>query len=205
MGRTIFWIFNIAVATLVAAAFTVPVPTFGNDNFAPTGGIVATPAAWIDFCKRHPADCMPDTAPEKLAEGPLFWQTVMQVNVAVNTLVEYKTDIDNYGKSEYWTYPDNGYGDCEDIALLKRKILVQRGVARSRLLMTFAFDPLTKQGHALVILRTREGDMVLDDDNIVLWNLAPYHFYARQSIPDPNVWVSLAGSWQVSKAFKPRS
>ena len=43
---------------------------------------------------------------------------------------EQVEDIALYGVQEKWTYPDEGKGDCEDIALLKRRI--QRLVSEAR-------------------------------------------------------------------------
>ena len=40
------------------------------------------------------------------------------------------TDMDHWGVVERWNYPDDGYGDCEDYALEKRKLLMQAGWPR---------------------------------------------------------------------------
>jgi len=37
---------------------------------------------------------------------------------------------------ERWSYPDDGYGDCEDYALLKRRMLIEAGWPREALLLT---------------------------------------------------------------------
>jgi hypothetical protein len=37
------------------------------------------------------------------------------------------TDLDHWGVVERWNYPDDGYGDCEDYVLLKRRLLIQLG------------------------------------------------------------------------------
>jgi hypothetical protein len=34
-----------------------------------------------------------------------------------------------WGVVERWSYPDDGYGDCEDYALLKRRMLIEAGWA----------------------------------------------------------------------------
>ena len=42
------------------------------------------------------------------------------------------TDMDHWGAVEKWSYPDDGYGDCEDYVLLKRRMLIAgRLAARS--------------------------------------------------------------------------
>lgn len=46
----------------------------------------------------------------------------------VNETIKYCTDIQQYNILENWTLPRTGLGDCEDYALLKRKILIDAGV-----------------------------------------------------------------------------
>jgi len=38
--------------------------------------------------------------------------------------------MEHWGVVERWSYPDDGYGDCEDYVLLKRRMLMQAGWAR---------------------------------------------------------------------------
>ena len=43
-----------------------------------------------------------------------------QLNIAgasVNETIKPVTDLDHRGVAEHWSYPDGGYGDCEDYAL----------------------------------------------------------------------------------------
>lgn len=42
--------------------------------------------------------------------------------------------------------PEDGYGDCEDSQLLKRKLLVEHGLPRHALRMTVVLD---EQGEAM--------------------------------------------------------
>ena len=61
-----------------------------------------------------------------------LWATIVNINNSVNTRIKPRTDMENYGVEEYWSYPDNGYGDCEDYALEKRRELMERGRAGRR-------------------------------------------------------------------------
>ena len=101
-------------------------------------------------------------------------------------------DIALYGVSEKWTYPDEGKGDCEDIALLKRRILMREGMPRQALLMTVVRDE-TGAGHAVLTVVTDRGDFVLDSktSRILAWEGTGYGFIKRQSQEHPNVWVKL--------------
>ena len=39
--------------------------------------------------------------------------------------------MEHWGVVERWSYPDDGYGDCEDYVLLKRRMLMQAGWPRA--------------------------------------------------------------------------
>jgi predicted transglutaminase-like cysteine proteinase len=95
---------------------------------------------------------------------------------------------------ERWSYPDDGYGDCEDYALLKRRMLIESGWPREALLLTVVRGE--GEGHAVLTVTTDKGDYVLDNLNsdVLLWSNTGYRFIKRQSQYDPNVWVSLGDS-----------
>ena len=48
-------------------------------------------------------------------------------------------------------------------------------------------------GHAVLLARTSRGDFVLDNktDKMRRWYDTAYHFVKRQSVSDPNRWVSI--------------
>ena len=48
------------------------------------------------------------------------------------------TDMDHWGVIEKWSLPTDGYGDCEDYVLMKRKMLIDAGWPREALLITVA-------------------------------------------------------------------
>ena len=120
------------------------------------------------------------------------WAIARRVNREVNAAIEPVSDQDNYGVAEYWAYPDNGKGDCEDYVLLKRRELMRLGFPREALLITVVRDQMG-EGHAVLLLKSTVGDFVLDNkiNMIRPWNATGYHFVKRQSQENPNVWVSL--------------
>ncbi|TIO38422.1 MAG: transglutaminase, partial [Mesorhizobium sp.] len=80
-----------------------------------TGGLTSQPIGHYDFCKTHPSECNirpANLAPAKLTDA--LWRKLINVTARVNAAVKPMSDLDNYGKDEVWTYPDNGFGDCED-------------------------------------------------------------------------------------------
>ena len=102
------------------------------------------------------------------------------------------TDLEHWGVVERWSYPDDGYGDCEDYVLLKRRMLIQAGWPRQALLITVVRDK-RGDGHAVLTVKTDKGEFILDNqhEEILLWSETSYRFVKRQSQTDPNVWVSL--------------
>ena len=116
----------------------------------------------------------------------------MRVNRWVNDNIKPITDLEHWGVVEHWNYPDDGYGDCEDYVLLKRRMLMQAGWPREALLITVVRDK-HGDGHAVLTVKTDNGEFILDNqrDEILLWSETGYRFVKRQSQSDPNVWVSL--------------
>jgi predicted transglutaminase-like cysteine proteinase len=110
------------------------------------------------------------------------------------------TDLELYGKVEYWNYPTSGKGDCEDYVLLKRRMLIERGWPESTLLITVVRDE-NGEGHAVLTARTDAGDLVLDNkrQDIVRWTDTPYIYVKQQSEGNPLVWASLMPSGDSSQ------
>ena len=120
------------------------------------------------------------------------WKDLERMNLYVNTHVKPMTDMEHWGVVERWNYPDDGYGDCEDYVLQKRRLLIQAGWPREALLITVVRDK-HGDGHAILTVKTDKGEFVLDNQNdqILLWSDTGYRFVKRQSQTDQNVWVSL--------------
>lgn len=160
----------------------------------PTLDEIRPPIGWISFCQEPQADdCrVQPLAPQRLALTQASWDLVVRINRSVNANIEQVEDIVLYGVQEKWTYPDSGKGDCEDLALLKRHMLIKDGVPRQALLMTVVRDE-TGAGHAVLTLVTDRGDFVLDSktSRILPWRATGYGFIKRQSQANPNVWVKL--------------
>lgn len=87
------------------------------------------------------------------------------INTLANAMIEPVSDSDNYGAEEVWgaTQPSMGMsGDCEDIAGLKIKLLVEEGFPDSALRMAIAFT-LVGQGHVVILALTDRGYFILDN------------------------------------------
>jgi predicted transglutaminase-like cysteine proteinase len=122
------------------------------------------------------------------------WIFVNAVNDWVNEHVKPVTDMRHWGVFDRWDYAEDGRGDCEDFALRKRQMLLNLGLPREALLMTVVWAG--REGHAVLIVRTEDGDYVLDNKNksILIWTKTGYDFVKRQSDTDQNAWVYIDGS-----------
>jgi predicted transglutaminase-like cysteine proteinase len=155
-------------------------------------GEVRPPLGWVNFCYRHPRDCRPDTAElDQLVLTTQLWRKLLAVNKAVNDEVQPLADQAHWGVSESWDYPDDGRGDCEDYALEKRRRLIAAGFPNRVLLMTVVLDE-NREGHAVLMVPTNRGDLVLDNkrDAVLPWDSTGYSFIKRESRTGAG-WVAL--------------
>ncbi|GJE40718.1 hypothetical protein KHHGKMAE_4813 [Methylobacterium persicinum] len=149
-------------------------------------------AGWTDFCRRMPEECAVDPGePRAIPLTLAVWRTLRSVNTRVNARIRPMTDLAHWGVTDRWDFPDDGFGDCEDYQLLKRRMLVERGLPRRALLMTVVIDEIN-EGHAVLTVRTDRGDFILDNktDEIRPWKRVPYTFIKRAGQEGP-AWVSL--------------
>jgi predicted transglutaminase-like cysteine proteinase len=152
-----------------------------------------TPFGWADFCNRYAAECPPRAlSVEDIELTPGSWSALRRVNLLVNAIIQPLSDMDHWNVVDRWDLPTDGYGDCEDYALLKRKLLMAEGFPRQALLMTIVKDE-NGEGHAILTAKTDRGDFILDNmrDEVKPWAELPYRFVKRQSQADPNVWEQI--------------
>ena len=186
------------VALIAMAIFSTPAIAsqsvdLSNAAFAPVTGPTSIPIGAAQFCKTHRSECGPFgriVDVETLTAAS--WDQLVDINAEVNTTIVPETDKDLYHVAEFWAYPD-GRGDCEDIALEKRRELIAAGWDASTLLMTVVRER-NGNGHAVLMVRTDRGDLVLDNQSaqVLVWTATPYDFIKRQSQTDSGKWVGLA-------------
>ncbi len=164
--------------------------------YVSVGDSARAPIGWLSFCAENPRECAGGrTAPRDVVLSARAWRDLVRVNSWVNDTVQPITDLDQWGVVERWSYPDNGYGDCEDYVLLKRRLLLQAGWPREALLITVVRDD-KDEGHAVLTVKTDRGEFILDNqvESVLPWIETSYRFVKRQSQSDPNAWVRLGDS-----------
>jgi predicted transglutaminase-like cysteine proteinase len=162
------------------------------------GELTSQPIGHYDFCQQYPAECsvrLPSSPSPELSE--YRWAAIEAVNTSVNARIVPKTDRQMFDREELWTYPSSE-GDCEDFALLKRRELANQGFSLADLLLTVVRKP-DGEGHAVLTVRTADGDFVLDnlDSKVKAWNETAYVFVKRQSSSDTGRWVSIESARDV--------
>ena len=158
-----------------------------------TAGKTSAPIGFVRFCRTNQSDCIIRSKnPGIVRLSRSLWNELVAVNAYVNAAVEPVTDMDLYNTAEKWAYPDGGKGDCEDYVLLKRRLLMERGWPASTLLITVVRDG-RGDGHAVLTVRTDEGDFVLDNQeaDVLPWYATAYRYVKRQSESDTSRWVSI--------------
>jgi predicted transglutaminase-like cysteine proteinase len=192
LGAACLIAFGLFAGAPAQAQTLAALPPVGN--VVQSSGSARPVAAWNKFCERFPKECAVDTREAAVVTlTPQLWQLITAVNRKVNREIRPMTDKDHWGVVDSWDFPTDGIGDCEDYQLLKRRLLVERGLPRRALRMTVVIDELN-EGHAVLMVRTDRGDFVLDNKtNAVLpWQQTGYVYVKREG-HDSATWVSLGG------------
>jgi predicted transglutaminase-like cysteine proteinase len=151
-------------------------------------------SAWRDFCVRYPTECAVDLSEPAVVElTAAAWGAIHAVNELVNSTTKAVVDIEHWGMVDRWDFPTDGYGDCEDYQLLKRRLLVELGIPRRSMRITVVIDE-TREGHAVLMIRTERGDYILDNrrDAVLAWSNTGYEYIKREG-SEGRMWVALNG------------
>lgn len=194
------WVWVVGVA--VAAGFLsgcasensrVPFPAANTPGIPDSTTAAIVPPGFISFCVRFADQCREAPgASQSVSLTAQTWQTMQQVNASVNDAIWPEEDEKHYGREEYWTIPTDGYGDCEDFALTKRKQLMAAGFPEPSLRIAVVDTPQQAR-HAVLTVVTDKGDFVLDNlqSGVAPWNSLGYRWIERQDPKRPLGWVSL--------------
>jgi predicted transglutaminase-like cysteine proteinase len=179
-------------ATMLAAWGAAALPAASKPAFMATGGLTSQPIGHFEFCQRFADECDVTTNRSvRVRLTPKLWSQLVAINSQVNRDVIPATDMEIYGREEWWAYP-GAEGDCEDLALLKRRDLIEAGWPVGTLLMTVVKRP-NGDGHAVLTVLSDRGDLILDnlDGRILVWSDTPYAFVKRQSEFNSGQWIAV--------------
>lgn len=177
----------VMIAPLPAAASVDP-------YFRPQHPIEA-PYGFTAMCSASPNACRDDR--DHVATAPQDWEGLLRrINRQVNRHVRQISDTVRFARKDVWQASGIGRGaagDCEDIALEKRKLLLDAGIPADRLFLAIAYGRGGVGLHLVLIARTDDGDVVLDSRSATItpWSNAPYTWIAIQSAEQPGLWFSV--------------
>lgn len=129
-------------------------------------------------------------------------ERLWRINRIVNS-ANYAADAELWGKADYWATPGELFrrgGDCEDFATAKFLMLRDAGVSSSQMFVLVLHAGLGGAAHAVLIVETEDGPMVLDNLRNRIYPLRGR--MARRTafaINDQTMWVPLA--WAKSSSL----
>ena len=187
---------NLSAAALMSLGLLLAAPTDTASARQPNNTLELTtyapgtaPAGFAGICSKYAWACSGAAGKRQLGHQELI-DLASSINLSVNREIVSRTDLDNYGAREHWTLPTNGYGDCEDYALLKMKRLIDAGVAPRDLFLSTVVGR-TDEVHIVLVLRTAQGDFILDNltNRISHWSSTSYTFIKKQDPQRPSRWT----------------
>jgi predicted transglutaminase-like cysteine proteinase len=85
--------------------------------------------------------------------------------------IKYKSDMKVWDKKDYWAsrieFIDQEMGDCEDYVIAKYFSLIQLGITKDRIFLTYVKAIKYKQAHMVLTYYKKKGTIPLVLDNIV--------------------------------------
>ncbi|MGB3177271.1 MAG: transglutaminase-like cysteine peptidase [Albidovulum sp.] len=191
-----------AVLALGCLCLTAPAPAVGasgpSANRLVAKAPIAAPKGASDLCARHPWACATANRPPRPTAQML--QIARLINRDVNARTRNLSDNQQYGREEYWALPTARGGDCEDFALEKKRRLIEAGLPPQALLIATVLDR-SRNPHAVLVMRTDQGDYVLDNlrSGLSRWHLTGYSFLRMQDPKAPARWQAILAGGIFSK------
>lgn len=129
---------------------------------------------WTGMFKRFDASLRSANGQTEIAKFKRNLETLKglpldKMATKVNSMMNakrYITDAKNYGQTDYWATPVEFFqrgGDCEDFAIAKYTALRALGVPENRLRIAIVQDLQKNIPHAVLIVYTDKGAMILDN------------------------------------------
>ncbi|CUA97789.1 transglutaminase-like cysteine peptidase [Pannonibacter indicus] len=146
---------------------------------------VRAPLAYQIFCLRNSAECRKSKGATSVPYSAALAAKIERVNLSVNRSMKWRQD-----ERDIWKV-GGAAGDCEDFALTKRSRLVRMGVPAGALRMAVV-KTRKGEGHAVLVVRTTKGDLVLDNtkDEVLTREQTNYRWIGLASA-DPLKWERL--------------
>jgi predicted transglutaminase-like cysteine proteinase len=184
---------NTNMASHSNAAFHLPDRLEPNVDRISFEAPVLAPMAFMRFCIRYPQDCKVHQMAFRPAPVTLTKAReaeLAKVNRDVNRAIRPQENLSGLMAEEWLVAPRAG--DCNDYAVTKRHELLARGwPSRSLLLAEVVVG--SGEHHLVLVVRTREDDVVLDS---LSWTVRPvsqihYQWVRAQQAGNPKFWSAI--------------
>ena len=188
---------GLLAAALLFSPMLVKDAQAGTNPFLVAQKAITAPSGFSGICRKYGWVC-DQTGHSGLSDRAVL-SLAKQINRKVNRQVPEIEDLDQYGRAEHWALPTRRGGDCEDLVLLKKKLLVAQGVPSESLLIATVLDKKLRS-HAVLVLRTSAGDMVLDNlvDRMLPWQKTGYTFLKLQNPKSLARWDAVLAGGVIS-------
>lgn len=152
------------------------------------GAPTLAPFAHVKFCITHSDQCVASGGSSTVQLNREKLHQLVRVNAHVNRSILPKPDRSS---QDDWSV-DVARGDCEDYVLTKRKQLMRLGWSSSALRVAVA-TTRAGEGHAVLVVKTSKGDVVLDNrfNDIKDWRETDLQWIKIQSGQNPKLWFEL--------------
>ena len=146
------------------------------------------PFAYVKFCTRNPADCARASGTPVAQLTARSERELRRVNSQVNRSIR---PVNETGSRDSWQ-AGVAQGDCEDFVLTKRRKLIALGWS-PRTLRIAVTRTASGEGHAVLVVKTSKGDLVLDNRTSAIksWQRTNLSWVKIQSAENPRLWHAL--------------
>jgi predicted transglutaminase-like cysteine proteinase len=167
---------NFLTATMVA------VLALSAGAAIPAQAASRAPLGYQLMCLKTPSECKGGGSSSVQATDNVIG-TIKRVNSRVNSSIHPRND----NGADVWSVNVSS-GDCEDFALTKRRALIKAGLPPSSLRIAYV-KTRSGEGHAILVVKTSNGDYVLDNLNTSVRPLSQSGYRViSQSGANPMAW-----------------
>lgn len=125
----------------------------------------------LEQCRANAGACPPNAAQFLRLIGTVKSKSgraaLDEANRAVNASIRYVSDLEQFGEADRWSAPLASFataqGDCEDYAIAKYVALQEAGFPLDDLQLVLVRDRAAWQDHAVLLARTDEHWLILDN------------------------------------------
>lgn len=157
-------------------------------QFMSTSRPTIAPIAFAKFCDNAADQCVRIGDRDTIELTKQKRTELQRINSEINSAIAYVGELE--GQDEWKLNPASG--DCDDYAVTKRQRLLRAGWPSGALRIATARTP-SGIGHAVLVVSTTQGDLVLDNRTNVVkpWKAVDLKWIKIQSPENPRVWLKL--------------